>query len=46
MNSTRPKPGDPLVEFIEKNLARWTFASTDRATQQAEFNYLARLVRI
>lgn len=39
MYSALPKPGEPWVEFIYENLARWTFASTDRATQDAEFRY-------
>lgn len=34
-----PAPGMPKVEFIEPDLARWTFESADRATQEAEFTY-------
>ena len=34
-----PEPGMPKVEFIEPDLARWTFTSTDRAVQQVEFSY-------
>lgn len=33
-----PVPGTPKVEFIEKDLARWTFASLDLSTQEAEFS--------
>lgn len=39
MTLTPPKPDQPRVELIEKNLARWTFTSTDRSTQDAEFRY-------
>lgn len=35
-----PQPGYPKLEWIEdKVLARWTFTSDDRATQDREFNY-------
>jgi hypothetical protein len=34
-----PARGTPKVEFLEPDFARWTFASTDRDVQQAEFNY-------
>jgi len=29
----------PKVEFIEPDLARWTFESADPATHEAEFKY-------
>lgn len=34
-----PQPGIPKVEFIEPDLARWTFTSTDRGVQEAEFSH-------
>jgi hypothetical protein len=36
-----PVPGMPKVEFLDgnKTIARWTFTSADRASQEAEFNH-------
>jgi hypothetical protein len=37
--ATLPVTGMPRVEFIEHNLARWTFATSDRTIQAREFEY-------
>lgn len=34
-----PLPGTPKVEFIEPDLARWTFESADPTTQEGEFTF-------
>lgn len=34
-----PEPGMPKVEFVEPDLARWTFTSADREVQNLEFRY-------
>lgn len=36
---TEPEPCMPKVEFIEPDIARWTFTCADRELQQAEFSY-------
>ena len=37
--SKLPVIGMPRVEFVEENLARWTFATADRKVQEREFDY-------
>lgn len=38
--SAVPMPGYPVVEWLDPfKLARWTFATADRPTQEAEFRY-------
>lgn len=34
-----PEPGEPKVEFLEPDFARWTFLTDDPAMQRAQFNY-------
>jgi len=35
--SDLPKPGMPLVEYLEPGVQRWTFASDDPVVRQREY---------
>lgn len=37
--SDLPKSDEPLVEYPEAGLQRWTFASDDPSERRAAFNY-------
>jgi hypothetical protein len=34
-----PSPGFPVVDFLAEGVARWTFATSDRQEQDAEFDH-------
>lgn len=39
MSAELPKPGMPLVEYLEPGLQRWTFASADPVERRKEYRH-------